>query len=273
MRELWKARISQSSSQGAGAITSALFYNRFTTQPWRVKMITDSGAAAANNFDPRNEPAYTVAEASRYLKVASTTLRSWVVGRPYPKAEGVGKFEPLIQPPRTQPVLLSFWNLIEVHVLRALRTDHAVSIQAVREALSFAEERLRIERLLLGRQFCADGGQLFLKRYGELIHLRPSGHLVLQHLFEQHLERVEWDENQFPIRLFPFMRADPVSAEWLIAIDANVAFGRPVVARAGISTAAILDRIDVGEQVTVMAEDYDLSPDEITQAVLYERAA
>jgi uncharacterized protein (DUF433 family) len=234
---------------------------------------TDSGAAAATTFDPRNEPAYTVAEASRYLKVASTTLRTWVVGRSYPKAEGVGQFEPLIRPPRTQPVLLSFWNLIEVHVLRALRTGHAVSIQAVREALSFAEERLHIERLLLSRQLYADGRQLFLKRYGELIHLRPSGQLVLQRLFEQHLERVEWDANQFPIRLYPFMTIDSVLAERLIAIDANVAFGRPVVARTGISTAVILDRIDVGEHVTVLAEDYDLSPDEITQAVLYERAA
>jgi uncharacterized protein (DUF433 family) len=235
-------------------------------------MTSDSGVAAANDFDPRNEPAYTVAEASRYLKVASTTLRSWVVGRPYPKAEGVGQFEPLIQPPRTQPVLLSFSNLIEIHVLRALRTDHAVSIQAVREALGFAEESLRVERLLLSRQLYAEGGELFLQRYGELIHLRPSGQLVLQHLFEEHLKRVEWDENQFPIRLYPFM-TDSVSAGRLIAIDANVAFGRPVVARAGVSTAAIVDRIDAGEQVTALAEDYDMSPHEITQAVLYERAA
>lgn len=250
-----------------------MFYNRFTSQTWRLQMPTDSGAAAANNFDPRNEPAYTVAEASGYLKVASTTLRSWVVGRPYPKAEGVGQFEPLIQPPRTQPVLLSFWNLIEVHVLRALRTDHAVSIQAVREALGFAEESLRVKRLLLSRQLYAEGGELFLKRYGELIHLRPSGQLALQHLFEEHLKRVEWDENQFPIRLYPFMATDSLSAERLIVIDANVSFGRPVVVRAGISTAAIVDRIDAGEQLTALAEDYDLSPHEITQALLYERAA
>jgi uncharacterized protein (DUF433 family) len=37
----------------------------------------------------------------------------------------------------------------------------------------------------------------------------------------------------------------------------------------GISTAAIVDRIDAGEQVAALAEDYDLSPHEITQAVLY----
>ena len=72
--------------------------------------------------------------------MAGTTLRSWVAGRPYPKAEGVGQFEARIHPPQAQPPLLSFWNLIEVHVLRALRSDHGVSIRAVREALSFAEQ-------------------------------------------------------------------------------------------------------------------------------------
>lgn len=140
--------------------------------------MTRTGVAAANTVDPRNEPAYSVAEASRYLKLAATTLRSWVVGRPYPKADGVGQFEPLIHPPQEQPPLLSFWNLIEVHVLRALRTDHAVSIKAVREALEFAENQLNVKRLLLSRELCSEGGELFLRRYGELIHLRPSGQLL-----------------------------------------------------------------------------------------------
>lgn len=236
-------------------------------------MTTESGAAAAKIFDPRNEPAYTVAEASRYLKVAGATLRSWVVGRPYPISEGVGQFDPLIHPPQAQPPMLSFWNLIEIHVLRALRTEHGVPIQAVREALSFAEEKLRLERLLLSRQLYAEGGELFLRKYGQLIQLRPSGQLALEHLFEEHLKRVEWDADQFPFRLYPFMASDSVSAERIVAIDANIAFGRPVVLRSGVSTAAIVDRVDAGEDVEALAEDYDLSPHEITQAIFYKRAA
>ena len=254
-------------------MANRMFYNRLMSPAGRTPLTTDSGAAAANAFDPRNEPAYTVAEASRYLKVAAATLRSWVVGRPYPVSEGVGQFEPLIHPPEAQPPTLSFWNLIEVHVLRALRTEHGVSIQAVREALTFAEEKLKADRLLLSRQLYSEGGGLFLRKYGQLIQLRRSGQLALEHLFEEHLKRVEWDADEFPFRLFPFMASDSVSGERVIAIDANIAFGRPVVLRAGVSTAAIVDRIDAGEGVDVLAEDYELSPHEITQAVFYERAA
>jgi uncharacterized protein (DUF433 family) len=203
--------------------------------------------------------------------VASTTLRSWVAGRPYPKAEGVGQFEALTHTPQAQPLLLSFWNLVEVHVLRALRSDHAVSIRAVREALTFTEQKLQIDHLLLSRQLYAEGGELLLQKYGQLIHLRPSGQLMLQHLFDEHLKLVEWDEHLFPVRLYPFMASDTLSSERLIVIDANIAFGRPVVVSGGISTAAIVDRINAGEQAAALAEDYDLSPHEITQAVFYER--
>jgi hypothetical protein len=38
--------------------------------------------------DIRNQPAYGPAEAARYLRLPIATLRSWVVGRAYPKADG-----------------------------------------------------------------------------------------------------------------------------------------------------------------------------------------
>ena len=86
--------------------------------------------------DIRDQPAYTVAEAARYLKVAPATLRSWVIGRAYPRADGFAQFRPLIRPATKQPPALSFWNLIESHVLRSLRTDHSVSMDALRKAVT-----------------------------------------------------------------------------------------------------------------------------------------
>ena len=42
---------------------------------------------------------------------------------------------------------------------------------------------------------------------------------------------------------------------------------------AGVSTRAIVDRIDAGETAEDVAEDYGLSTSDIEQAVVYERAA
>lgn len=41
----------------------------------------------------------------------------------------------------------------------------------------------------------------------------------------------------------------------------------------GVSTSAIVGRIDAGETVADIAADYDLGRSEVEQAILYERAA
>ncbi|MBK7135341.1 MAG: DUF433 domain-containing protein [Rhodocyclales bacterium] len=226
----------------------------------------------AKNTNLRDQPAYSLAEAARYLKLPAATLRSWVVGRAYPKGESVATFRPLLKPARKQPPLLSFYNLIEAHVLRSLRTEHGVAIRELRRAITYAERTLKIERLLLNKDLRTHAGEVFLDEYGKLINLSTSGQIAMRRLLEEHLKRVEWDNWKFPVRLYPYVSAEPTT-ERPIAIDPDIAFGRPVVIRAGVSTEAIAGRIDAGETVEALAEDYDLKPEEIEEAVLYERAA
>jgi uncharacterized protein (DUF433 family) len=94
----------------------------------------------------------------------------------------------------------------------------------------------------------------------------------MRRLFDEHLKRVEWAA-QLPVRLYPFLSSAAEGEARPIAIDPTIAFGRPFVKRRGISTAAIADRIDAGESVPELAVDYGLTPTEIEEAVLYERAA
>ena len=232
--------------------------------------VTRRTAATA---DIRERPAYPVAEAARYLKVPSATLRSWFMGRQYQTAQGPQQFPAIVAPASRRPPTLSFYNLIEAHVLRALRTDHGVPVHAVRKAIGYAERELGLQRLLLSPELRADAGRLFLDRYGELIELSASGQLALRQVLAAYLKRVEWDKSQFPIRLYPFLTAEPTTVARPIAIDPTIAFGRPIVLSRGISTGVITERIDAGESVEALAADYDLTPTDIEQAVLYERAA
>ncbi|HET9065499.1 MAG TPA: DUF433 domain-containing protein [Gemmatimonadales bacterium] len=231
------------------------------------------GSTAAIRNDRRNQPAYPLAEAARYLKLSPATLRTWVVGRDYPTARGTRHFEPLIVPAEQSPPQLSFWNLIEAHVLWGLRTDHRVPIKAVREALDFAERELGIERLLLRKELCTSARQLFLDKYGELIELSPSHQFAMKQIFDSHLQRVEWDEWQFPVRLFPFMSSEVAPSEPSITIDPGIAFGRPTLRGRGITTEVLADRIDAGESIEEVAADYGIAVAEVEQAILYERAA
>jgi len=230
-------------------------------------------SASQGRVDPSEAAAYSLAEAARYIKVPVATLRSWVLGRPYLRSGSVVHSKPLISPPSRRPPLLSFSNLIEAHVLRSLRTEHGVSLKDLRKALNFAENQLHIERLLLSGKLRTDAGQLFLDQYGKLIDLSASGQIALRRMFDEHLKRVEWGRLGAPIRLYPFIASGSEVAARPIAIDPHLAFGRPVVARTGVTTQAIADRLDAGESVEEIASDYDLEVPEIEEAVLYERAA
>jgi len=148
-----------------------------------------------------------------------------------------------------------------------------VSIKELRRAVDFAEKRLSIDRLLRRPELRSEAGQLFLERYGELINLSASGQLAMRHVLEAHLARVPWDAARFPVRLHPFLAVDTDTRVMPIAIDPKIAFGRPVLLSKGISTAAIVDRIDAGERPADVALDYGLTPADVEQAVLYERAA
>lgn len=234
------------------------------------------GEAAAIIYagkDPRDAAAYPFKEAARFLHLPNATLRSWTVGRHYPTREGKRFFEPLISPIDPVNRILSFWNLIEAHVLRAFRRQHGVTIPAIRNSIQYAELQLGIERLLLSKQLSTSAGEVLLDHLGRLISLSRSGQLVMKHVLEAHLKRVEWDENMFPVKLYPFV-TDEVADEAprLILINPYVAFGRPVVASRTISTAAIASRIDAGESVEDLVDDYGIEPKEVQQALLYEAA-
>ena len=147
-----------------------------------------------------------------------------------------------------------------------------MKIQELRKAVSFAEATLKVERLLLQRDLSTHSGEVFLDKYGELISLSKSGQLAMRKLLKDHLKRVEWDEWQFPVRLYPFVSGEHSSERW-IAIDAGIAFGRPIVKRVGVTTGAIAERLDSGETIAELANDYGLRPSEIEEAALYEHAA
>jgi uncharacterized protein (DUF433 family) len=223
-------------------------------------------------YAPEEKPRYSVARAAHYLHVAPSTLHSWVRGRTY-LAGGTKEYWP---PVIKTDTLLSFNNLIEAYVLRALRVDHRVRMPALRTALDYAQREFDIPRLLLSKELQAAPGNVFLERFGQLVNLTRAGQLAAKHLLYAVLERVERNPSGLPDRMFPVGSYDFDAlrlAPKLIVIDPAISFGRPILASKGIRTSAIVGRIDAGEEPQDIAADYGLTPQEIDAALFYERAA
>jgi uncharacterized protein (DUF433 family) len=223
--------------------------------------------------DPRELPAYSVGEAAQYLRVPAATLRSWFAGRTYPRQHGgPGSFKPVLTPADAAG-RLSFFNLVEAHVLRALRTQHGVPIRAVRPALEHAARELGIPHVLLSDDLLTSAGEIFLEHYGELINLSRSGQFAMRKVLEAHLRRVERDDRHIPIRLYPFLTFRDERDIRSVVIDPCVSFGKPVVVGSGIKTSVLAQRLDAGETIDELARDYGLDPALIEDAILFEKAA
>ena len=215
---------------------------------------------------------YSIPEAARYLRIPSATLRSWVVGRKYPAADGLHTFRPIIHIADGRQRLLSFENLIEAHVLSALRGTHKVSVKDIRTAIRYVERDLGISRLLLSPALKTAGAQLFVERYGELINVAQSGQLAMRAVLAGYLERVTWEDERLAA-FYPFIGRPGLSDAKPVLISPDLAFGKPVVARRCIATAVITDRFDAGESIAELAADYDLEAAEIEAAIIYEQQA
>jgi len=230
-------------------------------------------ASKRERRDVYDTPNYAVAEVAGFLFIPTATLRSWVVGRNYPTASGTKRFRPVIQTGSSRPVLLSFRNVVEAHVLSAIRREHGVELREVRRALDYVGREFGTAHPLADHEFQTDGIHLFLEKYGRLVNASAEGQMAMRELLEAHLRRVDRSPSGVPIRLYPFTRPRTVDEPRSVAIDPTVAFGRPTLIGTGIPTEVVADRFNAGESIDELASDYGRTRAEIEEAIRFERRA
>jgi uncharacterized protein (DUF433 family) len=168
--------------------------------------------------------------------------------------------------------MLSFVNLVEAHVLDAIRREYSVGLPAVRRTISFVRKELGSKHPLAEQKFETDGKDLFIRKLGELITVSKGGQRAIPEVLNAYLKRIEWDLQGFPTRLYPFTRQRDLVQPKVVMIDPRVSFGRPVLAGTGIRTELVAERYKAGESIDELARDYGRNRAEIEEAVRCELA-
>ena len=226
-----------------------------------------------DGHDPRDVPAYMLHEASRYTGVPSNTLSTWVSGRSYTTESGIRHSTALIIRPANSEGLLSFTNLIEAHVLNAIRRKYTVAMPRVRKALDFLARKFDSKHPLAEHDFETDGVDLFVEKFGELINVSQGGQLAMIEILRAYLKRIERDEQGLARQLFPFTRIASnghLDEPKIVAINPRIAFGKPVISGTGIPTSIIAERYKTGESISEIADDYGRKQIEIEEAIRCE---
>jgi uncharacterized protein (DUF433 family) len=206
-------------------------------------------------------------DAARYLHVPYQTLRHWVQG---------GLCDPVIKISQKSPPVLSFMDLSECWVLASLRHREGIPMRNIRSAIETLRERYNCSHPLVDQEFETDGIHLFVRDAIGLVNLSRRDQRALEGIMKAYLRRIDRDVQGLARTLYPFTRKEYLTAAMdapkVVMIDAYVAFGRPVLAGTGISTAFLASRHKGGDSIAALAREYQRQVREIEEAIRWEGA-
>ena len=217
--------------------------------------------------DAAERPTYTSSEAARYAGFSAQSVARWRAGYTYPTQQGPRRSEALTG--GQEHGLLTFNELLEVAVVAAARRGD-VPMKSIRRAIGSAREVYGVDRPLVTMRFMHDGKDIFtreLEQAGETRYVNLSRHGQIAWEYIRDVLRDMDFEEDVAVRWWPGGRDTP------IIIDPRISFGRPYVARKGISTDAIRSRFLARESIDDIVDDFDLTEQEVEAALKFELPA
>ena len=229
---------------------------------WRKVQMARLKIEDMADLDPREVPMYWLSDVALFTGVPASTIKRWT-GQ-------IASARPILVPPpdelqqHDRELRLSFANLLEAHILDALRKED-VPIARIRKGLEYLDEAVGPSKhpLLSHTFYTAPGTRdMFVQTVeGHPLNVSRHGQPALGDILNAHLKRIEWDHTG-PIRLMP-MRTDRV------VISLHVAGGQPVVRDTGILASMLAGRWNAGDGIGELADDYRLSEADVREAVRY----
>lgn len=216
---------------------------------------------------PRELPLYTIARAARVVRIHPATLRTWALGRSYSTREGAKSWTPLIRAADPKHGMLSFANLVELHVLSTLRGQR-VRVDRIRSATNFIRKTMKTEHPLADADTQTDCVDVYIEYMDRLVNA-SSPQDILRPLLERYLQRIERDENGLAARLYPITRDDGSNARSIL-IDPSYRFGRPVLASTNLETEIVADRFFAGDSTAALAADFGIDEAPVEEAIRFE---
>lgn len=211
-------------------------------------------------------PTYGMAQVDWILRLPPGTARRWIDGY----RRGGKDYPPIVRVAQTGDDIVTWGEFAETRLLAEFR-DLGVPIQNLRPAV----ERLRETfdhryPLAYARPWLEPQGRELVQKIQERVGLEKreqfvvvrNGQLMLATPTDQFVRSVYFGDQPYVQRIHPLPDLDQV---WF---DPLRQFGEPVVR--SVPTAVIAEQARAGDTPAMIASLYDLSDDEVWQAIRYE---
>lgn len=207
------------------------------------------------------EGVYSPREAARLIGSTPQEVLRWT--------RGSGPNEPLWQAYYHQiddASELSFSDLIELRVVKAFRRA-GLSLQSIRFAINFAQEKFEVDRPLSTLGFKTDGEEILtdaLEKDGEYVSLskKRAGQKVFSEIVNQSLVDLEYEDDHVA-------RWRPKFATGVV-IDPRRYFGDPLLDDFGISTRTLFNEFLEFKDLSYLARVYEIPKLDVKNAIDFE---
>lgn len=215
---------------------------------------------------------YTAPEAAQMVGMRAQTLRRWLLGYEHAGIDAARRHEPPLWQPQYAPdetdgVLLGFRDLVEARIVHALRGKH-IGLPTIRICIDRARAIVGADHPFSTALFKTDGKTIFLE--------------ITRDLDELHLIDLKHSQGVFNRVVAPSLADLDFGPEgatrwWLlpgkrtIVADPACAFGQPIIAATGITTARVAQAVAAEGSVSSVAQIYEIRPSLIRDALTYEQ--
>lgn len=209
---------------------------------------------------------YTVPEAARMISMPPRNLKRWVAGYEHDGKREAPLWTPQHRVEEDEPVVIGFRDLVEARIVNSLR-GMKIGLPTIRKCIARARELVGDERPFSTRQFKTDGKSIFLE--------------ILRDVGEPELVDLKSLQGVFSRLVAPSLTGldfghDAASRWWLlegkktIVADPERAFGQPIVAEGGVTTARLAQAVKAEGSVEAAARLFELRPRLVRDALEYE---
>lgn len=205
-------------------------------------------------------PNYRVVQAARYADLSAQTVTRWH-SKPGSNARATLSS-------KEDRAALSYLQLIEVAVVASFRKS-GIPLRKIRAARDYLQRTLEAKYPFAEYRFKTEGRELWLD-YAQIEAKQGDKRLLSASQGGQ----LAWSSIIGRLKEFDY-ETDGLAVRWHVAgprkkvvIDPRVQFGAPSIN--GVATSVIKGRWNAGEELSEIADDYEINSSDIRDALLFE---
>lgn len=214
--------------------------------------------------DKFDDPLLTPRDAARHLQIPPATMYYWL----HEEANGTPLVHRVTPEKRGWPSM-PFVAVVEAYVLRSLR-DLGLKKAVIRDAAAAVRAEFNTPYALASKRIATDGVDIFVRYADEDLARVGDNQRPVREFIADYLRYISWDAaDGFSDRLR--LRQYPTVAP--VIIDPRFGWGAPVVEATKVPVDAVVDLWLAGEPLEAVADEYDMTREQVEAICRTARAA